>query len=349
MSYATALKSYLKLFAPYFAMEGVNEICINRPQEVWVEIEGAFKRFEAPPLSLPFLLQFASLVGEYNQREISPECPTLSSTLPDGSRIQFVIEPACAKETFVCAIRRHAVQEVPLDHYFKKDKEAGTVTQGGPKQNTLRQDHALLTLYKKGNYAFFLKQAILARKNILISGGTSTGKTTFLNTLLKEIPQSERIITIETDREVTSTHPNSVHLLAAEEGKSVAPLTMLDLLKVSLRLRPDRVLVSEIRAEEALPYLRAMNSGHPGSITTLHADSPERCFEQLALMALQSGCHWSRQEIIHYAKSIVHIIVQIKRDAQGQRFISAIYFDQAEQHAVPKKKSLITSNLPSCI
>jgi type IV secretion system protein VirB11 len=349
MSNSTALTTYLKPFAPYFAMEGVNEICINRPYEVWVESQGQFKRFDAPIFSLDFLRQFALLVGEYNQREISPECPTLSSILPDGSRIQFVIEPACAKDTFVCAIRRHAVQEVPLDHYFKEDKETGAVTQGWAKQDASRHDHALLALYKKRAYALFLKQAILLRKNILISGGTSTGKTTFLNTLLKEIPQSERIITIETDREVKSTHPNSVHLLAAEEGKSVAPLTMLDLLKVSLRLRPDRVLVSEIRAEEALPYLRAMNSGHPGSITTLHADSPERCFEQLALMALQSGCHWSRQEIIHYAKSIVHIIVQIKRDAQGQRFISAIYFDQAEQHAVPKKKSLITSNLPSCI
>ncbi len=106
-------------------------------------------------------------------------------------------------------------------------------------------------------------------------------------------------------------------------------MTMLGLLKASLRLRPDRILVSEIRAEEAYSYLRAINSGHPGSITTLHADTPIGCFEQLVLMALQNGCQLSRQEIMAYAKSIVHVVVQIKRSIDGKRFISEIYFDQA--------------------
>jgi type IV secretion system protein VirB11 len=336
MSNTIALTTYLKPFAPYFAMEGVNEICINRPFEVWVESQGQFKRFDAPELSLDFLLQFACLVGEYNQREISPEFPTLSSVLPDGARAQFVIEPACAKGTFVCAIRRQAIKEVPLHHYFKEEDKTN---QPSRQESQLSEDdRSLLTAYKQGNYALFLKQAVLTRKNIVVSGGTSTGKTTFLNALLQEVPPSERIITLETDREVKSTHLNSVHLLAAEEGKSVASITMLDLLKASLRLRPDRLLVSEIRAEEALPYLRAINSGHPGSITTLHADSPQGCFEQLAWMALQSGCPLSRQEIIHYAKSIIHVIVQIKRGAEGKRFISEIYFDQAERDVMKSQK-----------
>lgn len=334
MSNIAALNAYLKPFTSYFAMESVNEVCINRPYEVWVETEGHFKRFEAPTLSLDFLLQFASLVSEYNQREISPEFPTLSSVLPDGTRIQFVIQPACAKGTFVCAIRRHAVKEVPLENYFK---ENDMLARPLLKQRACSlHDPSLLVAYENRDYVLFLKQAVLARKNIIISGGTSTGKTTFLNALLQEIPQSERIITIETDREVKSTHRNCVHLLAAEEGKSVANITMLGLLKASLRLRPDRILVSEIRAEEAFSYLRAINSGHPGSITTLHADSPEGCFEQLALMVLQSGCHLSRQEIMEYAKSIVHVVVQIKRSPLGQRFISEVYFDQASHERTKK-------------
>ncbi|MCE3237823.1 MAG: type secretion system ATPase VirB11 [Gammaproteobacteria bacterium] len=340
MSNTIALATYLKPFMPYFAMEGVNEICINRPYEVWVETQREFKRFDEPSLSIDFLLQFASLVGEYNQREISPECPTLSSVLPDGARVQFVIEPACAKGTFVCAIRRQATKEVSLHHYFKEERtEEQTLNEEG---QLSQNDRSLLTTYEKGYYALFLKQAVLARKNIVIAGGTSTGKTTFLNALLQEVPLGERIITLETDREVMSSHLNSVHLLATEEGKSVSNITMLDLLKASLRLRPDRLLVSEIRAEEAFSYLRAINSGHPGSITTLHADSPEGCFEQLAWMALQSGCPLSRQEIIQYAKSIINVIVQIKRGTEGKRFISAIYFDKAAECGLKDQESLVT-------
>ena len=187
----------------------------------------------------------------------------------------------------------------------------------------------MLAAYKEKKYSEFLRLAVLERKNIIISGGTSTGKTTFLNALLRHIPIEERIITIETDREVRSGHPNAIHLLAAEEGKSVANITMLDLLKASLRLRPDRILVSELRAQEAFPYLRAINSGHPGSMTTLHADNPEGCFDQLAFMVIQGGSHLSRTELITYAKSIVDIVVQIKRTPEGQRYVSEVYFKDA--------------------
>ncbi len=216
MSNITALNAYLKFFTPYFAMEEVNEICINRPYEIWVERKGHFKRFEEPKFSMDFLLQFASLVGEYNQREISPECPVLSSVLPDGSRVQFVIEPACAKDTFICAIRRHAVKQVPLKNYF----EDNAPLQSFDAQSvSLFSDQSLLAIYEKRDYMLFLREAVLARKNIIISGGTSTGKTTFLNVLLQEIPQSERILTIETDREVKTTHQNCVHLISSRRGQ----------------------------------------------------------------------------------------------------------------------------------
>jgi len=323
-----ALLTYLEPFQPYFALSGVSEVCVNRPGELWVEQHGHFTSYQVPELSLNYLWQFARLVAEYNQRDISSETPTLSATLPNGARVQFVVEPACEKGSFVCSIRQAAVAQLSLDYYFSGNRAEG-VAQSQSKQRLSSASPELMAFYQAGDYEAFLKQAVLDRKNIIISGGTSTGKTTFLNALLRHISIEERIITIETDREVRSDHPNAIHLLAAEEGKSVANITMLDLLKASLRLRPDRILVSELRAQEAFPYLRAINSGHPGSITTLHADSPEGCFDQLAFMVIQGGSHLSRQELISYAKSIVDIVVQIKRTPNGERYVSEIYFKEA--------------------
>lgn len=327
-----ALNHYLAPLQPYFDMAGVSEISINQPREIWVEQDGHFTRYELPILTLDYLMQLAGLVAEYNQRAISAEYPTLSSTLPNGFRVQFVVEPACEKGRFVCSIRRQAVKQVALSDYFLSEAN-GLLTDGIAPSDVDQAssiNEQLMLAYRQKDYETFLKLAVLAKKNIIVSGGTSTGKTTFLNALVQHIPLTERIITIETDREVRCPHLNVVHLLAAEEGRSLANITMLGLLKATLRLRPDRILVSELRAEEAFPFLRAVNSGHPGSMTTLHADSPSGCFDQLALMMIQGGSTLSRQEIIHYAKSIVNIVVQIKRSASGQRYISEIYFDQAE-------------------
>jgi type IV secretion system protein VirB11 len=324
-----ALANYLLPFQSYFDLANVNEICINRPGEIWVEQAGSFKKYSAPILTESYLWQFTHLVAEYNSREISAESPTLSSTLPNGLRVQFVVPPACEKGSFVCSIRQKGVEQLSLSNYFNARSEHEIrQTQLGSKHSAM--ECPLREAYSYHDFETFLKLAITSKKNIIISGGTSTGKTTLLNALMQYIPLHERIITIESDREVICPHENAVHLLAAEEGKSVADITMLDLLKASLRLRPDRILVSELRAEEAFPYLRAINTGHPGSITTLHADSPAGCFDQLAFMVIQGGSHLSRQELIEYAKSIIQVIVQIKRTDKGDRYISEIYFNEAE-------------------
>lgn len=318
-----ALHHFLEPFQPFLTAPNVSEVCVNRAGEVWVDQAGTFTRYDVPQLTLAYLWQFASLVAEHNQRALSAEAPILSAVLPSGARVQFVVEPACEKGSFICSIREPSVATVPLERYFVNEARSA-------------QDYALgaaslAEVYRTKNYSNFLTLAVQAKKNIVISGGTSTGKTTFLNSLLAQVPLTERIITIESDREVRSLHQNSVHLLAAQDGKSVAPVTMLDLLKASLRLRPDRLMVSELRAEEAFPYLRAINSGHPGSMTTLHADSPTGCFDQLAFMVMQGGHRLSRSEIITYAKSIIDIVVQLKRTVDGRRYVSDVYFKDACQ------------------
>ena len=146
----------------------------------------------------------------------------------------------------------------------------------------------LKKLLSKNKVHEFLTKAVQSHQNIVISGGTSTGKTTFLNALLQEIPLDERIITIEDTREVNAPHGNMLNLIAAKGDQGKALITIQDLLEATLRLRPDRIILGELRGKEAYTFLRAINTGHPGSICTLHADSPKGAIDQLSLMVLQA-------------------------------------------------------------
>jgi type IV secretion system protein VirB11 len=173
-----------------------------------------------------------------------------------------------------------------------------------------------------------LRSAVLARRNILISGGTSTGKTTFLNALIAEIPLNERLIFIEDTPELKFPHKNAVGLLAARSVLGESGLTAEDLLNASLRMRPDRILLGELRGPEAFTFLRSVNTGHPGSMTTVHADSPERAVEQIALLVLQGGARLSREDVLHYVRSTIDVFVQLDRRG-GRRIVSDIQLQGA--------------------
>ena len=150
-----------------------------------------------------------------------------------------------------------------------------------------------------------LSFAVKNHVTMVISGGTSSGKTTFLNALLKEVPESERVISIEDTRELNPPQPNWLSMLASKGGQGKAQVTIQDLLEASLRLRPDRLFLGEIRGAEAATFLQAVNTGHPGSLTTLHADSTFGAFERLALMTLQSELKLTKAEIMDYVRSVV--------------------------------------------
>ena len=165
------------------------------------------------------------------------------------------------------------------------------------------------------------------KKNIIVSGGTSTGKTTFLNAALKEIPSTERIITVEDAREVNINHiPNRVHMMVSKGGQGRAKVTTQDLIEACLRLRPDRIIVGELRGAEAFSYLRAVNTGHPGSVATIHADSPVLAIEQLILMIMQADLGITRDQIKAYVESVIQVIIQLKRGEKGRRYVSEVYF-----------------------
>ncbi|TIP53070.1 MAG: P-type DNA transfer ATPase VirB11, partial [Mesorhizobium sp.] len=152
-----------------------------------------------------------------------------------------------------------------------------------------------------------------------------------LNALLKLIPSSERIITIEDTRELKPVTPNTVALLSSKGDQGLAKVDAQSLLEASLRMRPDRLLLGELRGAEAFSFLQAINTGHPGSLTTVHANSARAAYERLALMVMQGGVKLSRDEIMDYLKEVIPIVVQLSRRDAGRRVVSEIKFTKAER------------------
>jgi type IV secretion system protein VirB11 len=319
----TALETYLEPLKRIFAEEGVNEISINRPFEIWVENKGDIRYESMPELDLDHLKGLALLVAQSTDQKISEETPLLSATLPNGYRIQIVIPPACEPNTIGMSIRKPATLKMHLEDYEKLGAFDSTATD--EVYDSLGD--TLQGLLKERKIKEFLSKAIIGRKNIIISGGTSTGKTTFTNAMLRSIPKEERLITCEDAREIDlNEHPNRLHLVSSKGGQGRAKVTTQDLIEACLRLRPDRIIVGELRGAEAFSFLRAINTGHPGSISTLHADTPLMAIEQLKLMVMQAGLGIPPEQIKDYILNVIDIVVQLKRAEKGRRYISEIYF-----------------------
>lgn len=323
----TALDTFLGPLKKYFAQPAVSEISINKPGEIWVEVGGDMTRYSVPELDLEHLKSLGRLVAQSTEQKISEETPLLSATLPEGYRIQVVFPPACEVNTVAMSIRKQTILNLDLDQYEAIGAFQSTVV----RKEANPVDKKLRALLNAGAVKDFIKEAILAKKNIIISGGTSTGKTTFFNAALKVIPPSERIITCEDAREIIIPHlPNRVHLIASKGGQGRAQVTMQDLIEACLRLRPDRLMLGELRGKEAFSFMRAVNTGHPGSISTLHADTPMLAMEQLILMIMQAGLGITRDQIKSYVENVINVIIQLKRGARGMRYVSEIYFKESD-------------------
>jgi type IV secretion system protein VirB11 len=182
---------------------------------------------------------------------------------------------------------------------------------------------ASLPISKDDDPIGWLREAIRRRKTILISGGTSTGKTTFLNAMLQNIPPGERVILVEDTPELRLPSAVGVGLVAVKGETGEAKITADELLQAALRLRPDRIVLGELRGSESVSFLRAINTGHPGSFSTIHSNSPRGALDQLSLMVMQTGLGLSRRETIEYAASVIDVVVQLDRMG-GKRGISAI-------------------------
>lgn len=306
------LGSYLCPLSPYLDRDDVTDIVINRTGELWFEtINEGFRRVEVPELTDESLLLMARQIAALSAQGISRQHPLLSANLPSGERVQIVIPPA-TRAGVAMAIRKHIVSKLSLEEFrFTADVM-------GIAAHKRKADRFAFDSTGDDDPVSVLKAAVRSKKNILVSGGTASGKTTLLRSLIDEIDESERLILLEDAPEIEVRHANHIGLVAARGTMTEADVSMNDLLVAALRMRPDRILLGEIRGIEAVSFLRAVNTGHPGSLSTIHADSPDRAIDQLALLTLQSGMRMSWENVVEYVRHSIDIIVQMGRGPNGR-------------------------------
>jgi type IV secretion system protein VirB11 len=311
----------------------VTEICINRPGEIYLENRAGWQRVEMPSLTAARALQFCTtVVNESNTgQRITDVSPVVSLTFPTGQRAQFVIPPAVEAGQVSITIRLPAKQTRTLGEYQQEgffdqllDETAGISP----------QDKELLALRSAHRYADFFRQAVIHKKNIVVSGATGSGKTTFMKSLVHHIPPDERLVTIEDARELFIDQPNAVHLLYSKGGQSTANITAKSCMEACLRMKPDRIILAELRGDESFYFIRNCASGHPGSITSCHSGSIAQTWDQLALMvkASSEGAGLEFATIKRLLMMTIDIVVHIKSHS-GRRYITGIDYDPG-RHAV---------------
>jgi type IV secretion system protein VirB11 len=297
----------------------VTELCIQSPGEVLIERASGWTKTPAPWASMPWAVHFARLLAASSAQRVSPESPLLSAALPTGERVQVVLPPATAQGRVAIAIRRPSRGPWSLDDLQRSGLFNGCV----PVSSHAPSTHcALHDAYAAGNWRAFLSAAVLARLNIVVAGATGAGKTTLTKALIDEIPEDTRLISIEDTPELHfHRHRNVVNLYYSKDNQGRARVTPKQLLEASLRLRPDRILLSEVRGEEAYYYLRNVGSGHPGSITSVHAGSSALAFEQLALLVKESGPgrDMPLADIHRMLHAVIDVVVHCDRVGGGRR------------------------------
>jgi type IV secretion system protein VirB11 len=327
----SALDLNLRALRPLLANSDVMELCINRPTEAFLETRDGWRREPLPFADFEWCSRLAKLIANSTQQRIDATAPLLSASLPSGERVQIVMPPATTAGCVAIAIRRPADQVWSIEDLARRGIFRATRQAGQRLDDTEKE---LLRLLSVSDFEGFMRLAVRSRKNILVSGPTGSGKTTWTKALIREIPSDERLVTIEDAKElVLDRHPNHVRLYYSKDDQGVARVTPKQLLECCLRMKPDRILLAELRAEEAFDYLRNVNSGHPGSITSVHATSAELAFEQLVLLVKQNpgGRELARTDIKSLLYLLIDVVIQFGVE-RHERFIKEIWFDPERKH-----------------
>jgi type IV secretion system protein VirB11 len=338
------VRELLRPLQDFLGEEGVTEVVINRPGEVFLENGPEWRCVPAPHLTLTRCLSLAHAIATYTEQEIGPQTPILSAMLPDGQRVQIVVPPAVEPDTVSISIRRPNSAIRGLSDYEREGAfhryAWGCSAQLDERRADLDLiDRRLIEHLEHHELAAFLTLAVQSRKNLAFVGNTGSGKTTLMKSVCQDIPSYERLITIEDVRELELPHhPNRVHLVYSKGGQGVAKVTPSDLIASTLRMKPDRVLLAELRGGEAFDFLKLLTTGHSGSITSFHAESCALALERYVFMAKEHeqaalyDTHALKHLVTLTLDVIVHVVAQTLYDDEGvasrkDRYVAEVHFD----------------------
>ena len=293
------LVGFLSPVSMFLQDDGVSEIMINGPDEIYIERSGRLQLTEARFPSEHALSSAVRNIAQFVGKAVDADRPVLDARLPDGSRVCAILPPA-ARRGICVSIRRFPKQRLTVDQLVK----FGALTEPCRR---------------------FLEQCVLVKKNVMVAGGTGSGKTSLLNALSSFVPNHERIVVIEDSSEVQLQQPHAVYLEARPadaKGRGAVPIR--ELLRATLRMRPDRIVVGECRGGEALDLIQAMTSGHGGSLSTVHATYPHDTMHRLETLCLMSDVELPLAAMRAQIASAVNMIVQTSRMNDGSRKITHV-------------------------
>jgi pilus assembly protein CpaF len=297
MSGFETILPFLKPIEHLIVDDSISEVMINGGDCVFFERNGFLERAQGVSIGDRALMVAVKNIARRLGNDISEASPILDSRLPDGSRVAAVIPP-CSLRGVTLTIRKFNTRHFEMEDLI----QVGTLNQ---------------------SLANRLEDCVLSRKNILISGGTGSGKSTTLGILAKFIPDDERILLIEDTAEIHLNHTNLVRFEARREQNGVPAVAIRDLLKAALRHRPDRIILGEVRGAEAFDLLQLLNTGHSGTLSTIHANSAKQGLARFTSCVLQSGIDLPYRSIKASIGDSLNIVIQIER-RPGRRFISEV-------------------------
>ncbi|MHB8252124.1 MAG: CpaF family protein [Acidiferrobacter sp.] len=303
----TVLPQLLGPVAPLLDDESLQEIMINRPDDIWVERAGRMERTELTldPIAVRSTIVALGRLDNKDVRENTADA--IVDTRLDGLRVAAALAPTAVHGSSLC-LRKHSRLEIPLERYAE-----------GESTHVIAASQEIPVAWPQSDLVENLREIVRQRKNLLISGGTSTGKSTFMNALLAAVPSDERVLVLEDVPELRLPAVNQVGF----QSNAQAGITMRDLVRLALRYRPDRIVVGEVRGAESFDLLQAMNTGHDGGAASIHANSAFQALARLETLVLTANTGWPLEAVRHAIGSTIDWVIHMARH-RGRRVVAEV-------------------------